>query len=126
MTIIYTKHAMLRMEERGITEEEIEIALDKAKIESHHENKIIRDYKTLRVVFTTDGETIKVLTVYHPNKTLERKIDAIPAPHEWWKQDGKQVFIDQAYFLIEKGLSEDEVISHLTDVFRAVCGEFGE
>ena len=122
----FTAHAKERLKERKISKEDAIKVIRKGKAVRYHEKKKIFYYYSNIVVFEEKDDSIQVITVYKSNKTLEQKIEKIPDPYEWIKQADKETFINQAYFLSEKGLSDDEIIEHLDIVFRAVCGEYGE
>lgn len=76
--------------------------------------------------FRTIPDIIQIITIYRSNRTLEEKIKRIPAPNDWWKKSSRKAFRNQAYFLLEKGLSQDEIMLLLEDLYKAVCAEFGE
>lgn len=128
MNIEYTTHAKERMDERGITEEDINIVLQKAKLVRQNSKSTVKQYQDIAVAYfeNTELDKLVVITVFKPEKSLERRIVRIPKPQDWWHKEDKDVFINQGYFLLEKGLDEEEIIDHLTKLFNAVCGEFGE
>lgn len=124
--IILTDHAKQRLVERDITEDQVEKTVRNGrKIISRHGNNRIERYSTV-VVFEEKDDIIVVVTVYKSKKSFEQKINSIPLPHEWWKTEDRQDFINQGYLLMEKGFTEDEALQMLSILFKATCGEFGE
>jgi hypothetical protein len=59
------------------------------------------------------------------SEELQERIDDIPGQEGFWKSDTKDTLQEQAQMLLGKGLTEDEVIEHLTTMHRAVSNEYG-
>ena len=55
--------------------------------------------------------------------TLEHRIDNIV--DEWWKSSTQETFQAEGKFLKEKGLTDDEIIEMLGNLYSAVSGEYG-
>lgn len=119
------------MTERGITGLEIQEALQRGRMKKYDGDLTSLEYKNLYIVFNkffnnnVKEDGFVIVTAYRPNRSLENKIDQIPYPHPWWKKEGRQVFVDQAHFLVDSGVDEDMVISLLKSLYTAACGEFG-
>jgi hypothetical protein len=124
--IVLTKHAEKRIKERDITEKQIKKVLEKAVATKWKDNLQVKDYKGIKVVFEEKDDVINVITTYKIDNNLEIEVSKIPEPHEWWKEEDKQVFVNQAYWLQARGIDTDVIIEHLKVLFKAVCGEFGE
>jgi hypothetical protein len=126
MIVNLTKHAEDRIKERGIDVKDVEIVVQVGTPVSWRDGKKAKEYKGLRVVYSEADDIFVVVTAYKVDKNLEQIVKKIPQPNEWWKSSDEDVFVSQAYFLQDKGLSTDEIEDHLTAVYNAVCGEYGE
>ena len=124
--IEYTKHAEERLEERGITKDEVEEVMLKATIKGYRDGVKTLEYNDICVVFAKTWDATVIVTAFKTDRELEDKVNLIPSPQEWWKTDNRDFFVDQASFLKERGLNDEEIIEHLTKLFKAVCQEFGE
>lgn len=123
--IVLTTHARERMEERKISSVRVIDAIEKGKKIFYEHGKEGREYKQVMAVCKLEENRVIVITVFEVSRTFEQKVKNIAPSGQWWHQGDLDVFIKQGYFLIDKGLDEDEVIDHLTALERAVSGEYG-
>ncbi len=126
MKIELTNHAHIRMTERRITIAQIRQCFEKGIPSTPKPGIFAKEHTSLRIVYREIPNGIKLITACYTDASLSDLVDKIPHPHEWWKLENRDAFVAQAKFLEEKGLSTEDIIDHLTNVYKAVCGEFGE
>lgn len=125
--IVLTTHAAQRMNEREIDVETYEEFIKKARISFKPDGSIKAEYRKNIFILLEQEKIIKVLTAYKKNLPLEKMIEKLPPDgNGFWKQEAKDMFLEQAYFLLSKGLTEDEIVEHLTNVYVATTKEYGE
>lgn len=56
---------------------------------------------------------------------LEKAIDTIPSNGEWWQTGVRKTFLFAAKKMIAAGISQDETIDILSELWAATASEFG-
>lgn len=58
-------------------------------------------------------------------QALKRAIKRIPGEEGWWKSEGQEKFQAHAERLITLGMTPEEAVEFLTDLYWTTAGEFG-
>lgn len=58
-------------------------------------------------------------------RTLEQKVDAIPGGDGWYKSAAREEYLRSAEALIRLGMSEDDTVLFLDDLYAAAKSCFG-
>lgn len=123
--IIFTVHAQERMQQRGITQDEIiNLLQDPTAYEVVSDGAKKRYSATLVVIYQPTNEKVVVLTTYPREVSLEIKVKEIAGKIGWYKEESLDSFIKEAYYMESLGVSENEIVKHLQTLFDAVCNEF--
>ena len=57
---------------------------------------------------------------------IDEKIDKIPGHDGWWKSRTRVTFYDAAAVLVCRGMSDDQAVELLQELYDAVAEEFGQ
>lgn len=92
-----------------------------------------QSYEALRIMFEYPREWIQhavrkdIEEHGHilPDKETMKRLEEIPGSDGWWKNDGRDCFVEYYKELHEKGYSKEEAIDFLESVYSCVAAEFG-